>query len=488
MLAAALGAGLASCNARYTCDEQPGSEACRPLLLGCAAGAAVGESPRINLAQPFSLYARDLRKDVLAKNRPSAEIALGFVDESPVPPNDALRLSASVLEPTGDDELKLELTAEAKRQLRAGRGGRAKIEVTVGRWPGALADDQQNVGCSFVIEPVFENGVGARVTTRLRGLPTQGSAAQLFVGRRLGCAMGDADCAKNGPIYSSYYAKEAATDYLQLERFTFDPATKLLTDEPALTVKFQQIAQTDRPVGSYLVVSGSSLILRASASKLIAMRNQDLGALGPALVLTNDLLAGSFAQERFFLVRMANLRAYGLSSAGAATETGSTMLTTRTSGMTWRVLPSVPSPWLTSAAPDALAMNEQGEVQFVCDASALACQGQETLQQAAQALWGQEPFRLAGATVPDLDPVLADLDTDGVLDLVVLNRKSRRIYFVPQRPGGKFDAPRAFSSLPDADRFAVADLDGDGLPDLVLLSMSSVPPELSVFLNRALSQ
>lgn len=491
LLAAALGAGLAGCNPAYTCDERPDSEACRPLLLGCAPGSAAGESPRINLAQPFSLYARDLRKDVLAKNRPTAEIMLSFRDTSPVPPEGALRFSATVLEPTNDDELHLDLTAEAKQKLRAGRGGRADITVKVGRWTGALAADQQSVGCSFVIEPVFETGVGAHVTTQLRGLPTKDkdSAAQLFVGRRVDCAMGDANCAKYGPtLYANYYAKEAATDYLQLERFTLDTAAKLLKDEPALTVKFQQLAQTDRPVGSYLVMSGSSLLLRASPSKLLAMKAQDLGLQGSALPLANDSLAGAFAQERFFLVQMANLRAYSLSPTGAATQSGATTLTTNASGMTWRVLPSMPSPWLTSAAPEALAMNERGEVRFVCENPELACQDPVPLQEAAQKLWEQESFRPTGASIQDLDPVLADLDTDGVLDLVVLNRKSKRIYFMPQRRGGKFDAPRALSVLPDADRFAVADLDGDGLQDLVLLSMSSVPPALSVFLNRALSQ
>jgi hypothetical protein len=77
---------------------------------------------------------------------------------------------------------------------------------------------------------------------------------------------------------------------------------------------------------------------------------------------------------------------------------------------------------------------------------------------------------------------VADLDLDGIPDLVVADYAAANILVVPGLGQGGFGAPRAYAVSPGPFQVAIADMNGDGRPDVVVLSYGN-PGTLAVLLT-----
>lgn len=74
------------------------------------------------------------------------------------------------------------------------------------------------------------------------------------------------------------------------------------------------------------------------------------------------------------------------------------------------------------------------------------------------------------------DPIavaIADLNVDGVLDIVTANESSADVSVLFGRPGGLFRAEERFALSGQPDALTVADLNADGLPDIIATSLKS---------------
>jgi YD repeat-containing protein len=89
---------------------------------------------------------------------------------------------------------------------------------------------------------------------------------------------------------------------------------------------------------------------------------------------------------------------------------------------------------------------------------------------------------LAGLALDDHRVRLADMNDDGLVDIVLLQSGSLAV--MTNQGFGSFSAPQAMSGVPDVQgddqRLALGDADGDGLPDLYYVA----PGRLSLWLNR----
>lgn len=103
--------------------------------------------------------------------------------------------------------------------------------------------------------------------------------------------------------------------------------------------------------------------------------------------------------------------------------------------------------------------------------------------------WG-DPVSLPPSAIPDVDfgdnrLRFADMNGDGHVDLVVL--KSRRIVWWPSLGDGRWGAPQVMDATPEFDvprpdeDVHLADVNGDGLADLILVGRGSV----RIFINRS---
>lgn len=79
------------------------------------------------------------------------------------------------------------------------------------------------------------------------------------------------------------------------------------------------------------------------------------------------------------------------------------------------------------------------------------------------------------------DLVLADVNNDGIKDLLVSNAHSKAIQVYSGKGGGKFSKPKRLLSFPSGGTFAVFDGNGDKIPDYAVLH--SEPGVLKVFLG-----
>lgn len=75
----------------------------------------------------------------------------------------------------------------------------------------------------------------------------------------------------------------------------------------------------------------------------------------------------------------------------------------------------------------------------------------------------------ASASVHPSDMVLEDLDQDGYVDMAISNAGSNDVSLWWGRPNGRFDNPGRWSASGPADRIASGDIDGDGHKDLLTL-------------------
>jgi YD repeat-containing protein len=89
---------------------------------------------------------------------------------------------------------------------------------------------------------------------------------------------------------------------------------------------------------------------------------------------------------------------------------------------------------------------------------------------------------LANLALDDARVRLADMNDDGLVDVVLLQSGSLQVMF--NQGFGNFSAPQAMSGVPDVQgddqRLALGDADGDGLPDLYYVA----PGRLLLWLNR----
>jgi hypothetical protein len=76
----------------------------------------------------------------------------------------------------------------------------------------------------------------------------------------------------------------------------------------------------------------------------------------------------------------------------------------------------------------------------------------------------------------------ADLDADGLLDLVVANRGSNDVSVLVGRGDGTFAEEARLGPVSRPVAIAVGDVDADGLPDLVVANDDT--DDVSVLFNR----
>ena len=84
---------------------------------------------------------------------------------------------------------------------------------------------------------------------------------------------------------------------------------------------------------------------------------------------------------------------------------------------------------------------------------------------------------------------LADLNGDGLPDLIIANSGSNNVLVKPGLPGGRFGQAlndgNGFFTGTDPVGITVGDIDGDGRPDLAVANRGS--NDVSVFLNRSVA-
>lgn len=80
------------------------------------------------------------------------------------------------------------------------------------------------------------------------------------------------------------------------------------------------------------------------------------------------------------------------------------------------------------------------------------------------------------------DIKLADIDGDGIQDLVIANSHTKTIQVFLGRGGGSFSSPKRLLSFPGTSGFAVSDFNGDGIPDYAVVY--SVSGQLRLFWGR----
>ena len=81
------------------------------------------------------------------------------------------------------------------------------------------------------------------------------------------------------------------------------------------------------------------------------------------------------------------------------------------------------------------------------------------------------------------DFAVADLNGDGIPDLIVANGLGNNIFVYLGLPSGQFASPQEFSVGADPVDITVSDLNGDGVPDLVVVNKQS--NDLSIFFGQA---
>lgn len=466
-----------ACHAVSLCDTSPDDARCRPLELHCATDKSPPHGRRIDLTRPFSIYAQDLDKQALAAQAAQiqTQLQLEFLDGSE--PQTTALLNATALVPENDDELRVSLTDTAKQSLSPRRGGLARIEVKLGRWTGELAEDEAQNGCAFVVEPRYDATAGHRFDAQRKGLRQLG--ARLFAGPRTDCSVAEPRCPKSAALYASYYEGEPSTPCLQLERFVLDAKLNLLSADTRLPGAFRAIRPDNRlkSMGAAVVASGTQLVLRSNATRLAAVSSTtygELAALDSPPLPMHTAVSGAFEQPRFFLAIAGNVSVFSL----PVDATGATQLRLNPTALqTYRMFERAQLPWAAAPQPDLLLLGDAGAVQLPCE---------EGLTQACAALQSSAQAKLSGASYADAR--LADMDADGLQDLVVLDDATKVVSWLPQLRDGSFGDARALDGIPASGAFAIADFDGDGLLDVAVLldTPASSGAELSVFLNQAL--
>jgi hypothetical protein len=122
--------------------------------------------------------------------------------------------------------------------------------------------------------------------------------------------------------------------------------------------------------------------------------------------------------------------------------------------------------------PDVVTANLERAPFTGDDVSVLLGNGDGSFQAAVSFAAGDEPVFVA----------VADLDGDGVPDLVTANRDSDDVSVLLGNGDGSFQAAVSFAVGDNPNSVAVADLDGDTAPDLVTANLSS-SDDVTVLLN-----
>src|SRR5262249_2589019 len=78
-----------------------------------------------------------------------------------------------------------------------------------------------------------------------------------------------------------------------------------------------------------------------------------------------------------------------------------------------------------------------------------------------------QPLKLGDGSKP-LAVVAADVNADGLADLVVADNGGNNVSVLLGNGDGTFQPPRTFAAGTGPDAVAVADVNGDGRPDLVV--------------------
>ncbi|MFO1449302.1 MAG: VCBS repeat-containing protein [Opitutaceae bacterium] len=88
-----------------------------------------------------------------------------------------------------------------------------------------------------------------------------------------------------------------------------------------------------------------------------------------------------------------------------------------------------------------------------------------------------EPIGLPMGNKPVITHLaLADLDEDGLLDVIACDGASQRVGWIRQSPRGVFTETVVGDPVPGPAHVSVCDLNGDGRPDLLVASMGSILP------------
>jgi len=119
------------------------------------------------------------------------------------------------------------------------------------------------------------------------------------------------------------------------------------------------------------------------------------------------------------------------------------------------------------------------------DLSVLSGTGMATLNTAVS-------YPSEAVTVPTPKPIsaaLADMDKDGLLDIVVVNNSSSTVGIMLAKAGGGFKPLTTYmAGIGGAHGIAIGDFNGDGRPDVALsMDQDNPKPNMTVLLNNALN-
>jgi hypothetical protein len=120
--------------------------------------------------------------------------------------------------------------------------------------------------------------------------------------------------------------------------------------------------------------------------------------------------------------------------------------------------------------------------------SVLLGNGDGTFQALRQFAVGAFQPTLAGVgnTVPNFGRAVAvaDVNRDGIPDIIVTNYASGDVSVLLGRGDGTFQPQRRFDATPSPFALAVGDVNGDGIPDLVVLDSTAQQGKLGILLGR----
>lgn len=279
-------------------------------------------------------------------------------------------------------------------------------------------------------------------------------------------------------------------DLLFVSTSTANPGLILFTNDPAaefrLAGMFQQLSVTPTRLIRMADVSGlaSFLVGHNGSSELRRARIQP-SLLGFSFVET--LLAGSLGGATTGRWNIADVNGDGMEDIVELANISNI------ARFRWRLAEGQDTygPVLNRIVPNTTNLTNLVQADLnadgIDDLAALGVDGNVYITYGNPSGFISEPVSFPMSTANPGSLAIADLDNDGLPDLVCLNRLSgtqSRLHIAYGLPGGSFEPPVALLSLPAAgsasDNFIdIGDLNGDGFPDIVVAGSQSSAVHLS---------